>query len=198
MTAQMPAAGWPRTSFLASLYTPAALATSCVPCFGSPPPQCPPSIKHCKHKTMLLLVSAAQVLTEVAGTMGYMAPELMKRCYTEAADVWSAGVMLYEMIAGQLPFSLGNTVEEVRTGRARLGCWLRQLQSWGLGGWRLEWQLEEGVLIVGPGQPSLWQQQLCTVLLRCSMRVLACRTAPPPKKPSRACTDVAATLLLSV
>jgi serine/threonine protein kinase len=55
-----------------------------------------------------------QVLTEVAGTMGYMAPELLKRCYTEAADVWSAGVMLYEMIAGQLPFSLGNTVDEVR------------------------------------------------------------------------------------
>lgn len=93
------------------------------------------------HKTLLLLVSG-QVLTEVAGTMGYMAPELMKRCYTEAADVWSAGVMLYEMIAGQLPFSLGNTVEEVRRGRAaQLLAALDMV--WGLGGWRLQWQLEE-------------------------------------------------------
>lgn len=39
------ASGWPCANFLA-LHTPAALVTSCVSCFGSPPPQCP-IIKHC-------------------------------------------------------------------------------------------------------------------------------------------------------
>jgi hypothetical protein len=54
-----------------------------------------------------------QVLTELAGTMGYIAPEVLQRCYTEQADVWSTGVMLYEMVCGQLPYRLGNTCEEV-------------------------------------------------------------------------------------
>lgn len=54
-----------------------------------------------------------QVLTELAGTMGYIAPEVLQRCYTEQADVWSTGVMLYEMVCGKLPYSLGNTCEEV-------------------------------------------------------------------------------------
>jgi calcium-dependent protein kinase len=58
------------------------------------------------------------VLSELAGTMGYMAPEVFQRCYTEQADVWSTGVMLYEMVCGQLPFNLGNTCEEVSDGNS--------------------------------------------------------------------------------
>ena len=57
--------------------------------------------------------AAAVVCCCCCRTMGYMAPEVLRRSYTEAADVWSTGVMLYEMVSGQLPFNLGNTCEEV-------------------------------------------------------------------------------------
>lgn len=54
-----------------------------------------------------------QPLTELAGTMEYLAPEVLQRCYGTAADVWSTGVMLHELLCGQLPFA-GDTLEQVR------------------------------------------------------------------------------------
>ncbi|KAF6258689.1 kinase-like domain-containing protein [Scenedesmus sp. NREL 46B-D3] len=51
-------------------------------------------------------------LTELAGTLDYMAPEVLQRCYGPAADVWSTGVMLHELLCGQLPFS-GDTLEQM-------------------------------------------------------------------------------------
>lgn len=39
------------------------------------------------------------------GTAGYMAPELLsRRSYTGAVDMWSAGIVLYEMLVGFSPF----------------------------------------------------------------------------------------------
>ena len=43
--------------------------------------------------------------TQVAGTPAYMAPEMFDGLFSEQTDLWAAGVMLYKMLAGTLPFS---------------------------------------------------------------------------------------------
>ncbi len=41
----------------------------------------------------------------VLGTVAYLAPEVMSGEVTERSDVYAAGIMLYELIAGHVPFS---------------------------------------------------------------------------------------------
>jgi len=43
-------------------------------------------------------------LTQICGTLGYMAPELMQGYYDFRADIWPLGALLYELISGHLPF----------------------------------------------------------------------------------------------
>lgn len=46
------------------------------------------------------------VLTSIKGTPLYMAPELMsEKPYDFLADLWSLGCIIYEMLAGEPPFS---------------------------------------------------------------------------------------------
>src|SRR5574343_1148162 len=52
----------------------------------------------------------------VVGTTEYMAPEQFEQQADKRADLWSLGVMAYELATGYLPFEAGNPV----TLRARI------------------------------------------------------------------------------
>ena len=43
-------------------------------------------------------------LSMVIGTINYIAPEVIKRKYNSQCDLWSAGVILYILLSGSLPF----------------------------------------------------------------------------------------------
>ena len=50
-----------------------------------------------------------QFFTSFVGTMTAMAPELwVGETYTQKTDVWSVGVLLFQMICGKLPFNAAN------------------------------------------------------------------------------------------
>ena len=57
--------------------------------------------RHMSYKT--------EVLTSLKGTPLYMAPEVVQeQPYTHTADLWSLGVILYELATGSPPFSAAN------------------------------------------------------------------------------------------
>ncbi|KAK2871653.1 hypothetical protein FQN49_002961 [Arthroderma sp. PD_2] len=68
-----------------------------------------------------MLDSDSEVLTSMAGSFGYAAPEVMlKQGHGKAVDMWSMGVITYTLLCGYSPFrseSLNDLIEECRTGR---------------------------------------------------------------------------------
>lgn len=49
---------------------------------------------------------------EVMGTPYYIAPEVFSKNYGIECDIWSMGVVLYQMMSGKMPFD-GSSVKEV-------------------------------------------------------------------------------------
>ncbi|XP_058119247.1 serine/threonine-protein kinase fused isoform X1 [Anopheles ziemanni] len=61
------------------------------------------------------MTMGTHVLTSIKGTPLYMAPELLEaRPYDHHADLWSLGCIIYEMLAGEPPFSSTSMIHLVR------------------------------------------------------------------------------------
>eukprot|EP01103_Thecamoeba_quadrilineata_P000815 TRINITY_DN10718_c0_g1_i1.p1 TRINITY_DN10718_c0_g1~~TRINITY_DN10718_c0_g1_i1.p1 ORF type:complete len:511 (-),score=94.64 TRINITY_DN10718_c0_g1_i1:83-1390(-) len=52
-------------------------------------------------------IDADSLAQTLCGTEEYMAPEVYSKCYTNKSDLWSMGVIIYQMLIGKLPFPQG-------------------------------------------------------------------------------------------
>mmetsp|Transcript_15609 Transcript_15609/g.45047 ORF Transcript_15609/g.45047 Transcript_15609/m.45047 type:complete len:520 (+) Transcript_15609:49-1608(+) len=71
---------------------------------------------------------AGQVLQSNVGTSFYIAPQVLKQRYSRECDLWSAGVLMFVVLAGSMPFA-GRTDAEVRA-RVRRGHYDFKLPVW--------------------------------------------------------------------
>ena len=67
-------------------------------------------------------------MTSRKGTPIYIAPEILNRKYTEKCDMWSAGVVLYVLLCGYLPFQ-GKTEKQIYE-NIKLGFYSTTGEEW--------------------------------------------------------------------
>lgn len=66
--------------------------------------------------TQSAFFEAGQFVEEVVdGRVHYQAPEVMAQKYNEKCDIWSVGIITYQLLCGELPFGLGHlsNVEQI-------------------------------------------------------------------------------------
>jgi calcium-dependent protein kinase len=57
------------------------------------------------------IASPEAVITDPCGSAFYIAPEVFKKRYTKAVDVWALGVVLYLLLSGNVPFGASARTE---------------------------------------------------------------------------------------
>jgi len=72
-------------------------------------------VKLCDFGFARVLSTSTMVLTSIKGTPLYMAPELVQELpYNHTVDLWSLGVILYELVVGQPPFYTSSILELIQ------------------------------------------------------------------------------------
>lgn len=60
-------------------------------------------------------ISASEERKTYCGTLDYMAPEIMRESqYSNKVDIWSLGIILYELLQGQTPFRGRSVADKLR------------------------------------------------------------------------------------
>lgn len=67
-------------------------------------------------------IGVGEIMGSFLGTIYYIAPEVVNASYDEKCDIWSAGVVIYTMLSGRLPFkgaSKEDTIYKIMTKQVR-------------------------------------------------------------------------------